>query len=103
MLHRKTERVNHSVVRSQINLARAARQRGAARERSDRRSAVPKFLAGGSVERVQNSARRTLRSLRGVQFAVPRAKLAAGGGKNHSVDDRGRQRRDQIARGPTWL
>src|SRR5262249_17934435 len=100
MLHRKTERVDDAVVRRQINLAPAARQRGAARKRRDRRSAVPKLFAGLAVERIEDCARRTPRPLRRIHLTVVSTKLAAGGYKDHAVDDRRRQRRNQIARGP---
>src|SRR5262245_7848161 len=103
MLHRKTERVDHAVVCRQINLAHAARQRGAARKRRDRLSAVPQLFASLAVERVEDCARRTPRPLRRSHLTVISTKLSTGGYKDHAVDDRGRRRRNQIARGPGGL
>src|SRR5262245_60918760 len=103
MLHRETERVDHAVVRRQINLAHAARQRGAASKRRDRRPAVPNLFAGLAVERVEDCARRTPRPLRRSHLTIVSTKLAAGGYKDHAVDDRGRQRRNQVARCPGGL
>ena len=82
MLHRKTESVNHAVMRRQINLAYATRQRSAAREGGDRRPTVPQFLAGLAVERVEDRARRTPRLL------DPRAPACKPLGPRGRVDDR---------------
>src|SRR5262245_53288537 len=103
MLHGKTEGIDHAVARRKIKLSDAARQCGAASERSYCRSAVPQLLAGLAVQSVENGARRTARPLRRGHLTVVNTKLSARGYKDHAVDDRRRQRRDQIGRSPGWL
>src|SRR5687767_16025031 len=95
MLHGKAERIDNAVVRRKINLPHASAQSRAARERCDRRSAVPEFLARLAVQSVKNRARRTPGSFGGRHLTVTRLKFAAGGYKDHAVDDRWRQRRDR--------
>src|ERR1019366_5032593 len=95
VLDRESERIQRTIVRPQINLAGAARQSAAMHEGGDRLPAVPKFLAGGPIQRVDHRGNRTLLPLRRRHLAVLAAQFPAGNGEDDAVDDERSQRRHQ--------
>ena len=87
MLNWKAELVLGSVVGAQVNMASAAGESPGAGERRDGGAAVPKFLAGGRIEGVQDCLRRFRGALGGCNFRISRAEFSTGERENNSVDD----------------